>query len=89
MVDLEKMNGNYHHVSPVGQLKSSAGRFGGDIFEPVKLQGKLLKADAKRLTEKFTGAAVSAMIVFFFLVGCLSAVGFALASAVTHYFEVD
>ena len=89
MVDLEKMNGDYHHTSPVGKLKSSAGRFGSDILELVELQGKLLKADAKRTMEKSMGAAISALIGFFCLVGCLPVVSFGLASAVTHYFKVD
>jgi len=89
MVDLEKMNGDYHHTSPVGKLTSSAGRFGADILELVELQGKLLKADAKRTMEKSMGAAISALIGLFCLMGCLPILSFGLASAVSHYFKVE
>jgi len=89
MVDFEKMSGDYHHTSPVGQLKSSAGRFGGDVLELVELQGKLLKADAKRTIEESVGAAIGALLGFFCLVGCLPVFSFGLASAVTHYFKIE
>jgi len=83
------MNGDYHHISPIGQLKSSAGRFGGDILELVELQGQLLKADAKRTIEKSMGAAISALVGFFCLMGCLPVVSFGLASAITYYFKIE
>ena len=89
MVDIEKVSGEYHHASPIGQIKSSAGRFGGDVLELIELQGKLFKADAKKTIEKSMAAAISALMGFFCLMGCLPVMSFGLASAVTRYFVIE
>jgi len=88
MVDVETMNGDYQHASPVGQFRTSAGKFGCDLLELAELQGKLFKADAKTAIERSMGAAIFALIGCFSLLGCIPVLTLGIASAIAYYFEI-
>ncbi len=89
MVDLEKMSQDYQHASPVGQFRSSAGKFGCDLLELAELQGKLFKADAKSAVEKSMVAVLFALIGCLSLLGCMPVLFLGAASAVAYFFEIE
>lgn len=89
MVDVEKMSREYQHAGPIGQFKSTAGKFGCDLLVLAELQGKLLKADAKMAMERSMGTAIIALIAACCLLGSMPVVIFGMASAVAHYFEIE
>ena len=87
MVDIEKMNGKYRHSNLVGDIKSTAGAFAGDLLELAELQVKLFKADAESALHQSKGWAAAIMIDCCCLLGSLLVIGFGLASAVAYYFQ--
>jgi hypothetical protein len=87
MVDIEKMNGKYRHSNLVGDIRSTAGAFAGDLLELAELQGKLFRADAESALHQSKGSAAAIMIACCCLLGCLPVAGFGLASAVAYYFQ--
>jgi len=89
MVDVETMNGDYQHASPVGQFRTSAGKFGCDLLELVELQGKLFKADAKSSVERSMGALIFALIGCLSLLGCMPVLTIGLASAISYFFAIE
>ncbi len=89
MVDIEKMNGKYRHSNLVGDIKSTAGAFAGDLLELAELQGKLFSADAKSALHQSKGSAAAIILACCCLLGCLPVVCFGLASAVAYYFESE
>ena len=89
MVDVEKMSREYQHASPVGQFKSTVGKFGCDLLVLAELQGKLLKADAKMAMERSMGNVIIALIAACCILGSIPVVIFGMASAVAYYFEIE
>ncbi|MCY2986105.1 MAG: phage holin family protein [Planctomycetota bacterium] len=89
MVDSEKMRQEYQHASPVGQFRSSAGKFGCDLLELAELQGKLLKVDAKSALEKSLGAILCALIGCLSLLGCMPVLFLGAASAVAYSLALE
>lgn len=89
MVDVEKMSREYQHASPVGQFKSTAGKFGCDLLVLAELQGKLLKADVKLAMERSMGTAIIALIAACCLLGSMPVVIFGMSAAVAYYFELE
>jgi Putative Actinobacterial Holin-X, holin superfamily III len=89
MVDVEKISQHYQHASPVGQFRSSAGKFGRDILELAELQGKLLKEDAKSTVEKSMGAVLFALLGCSCLLGCMPVLFLGTASAVAYLLGIE
>jgi hypothetical protein len=89
MVDLEKMSQDYQHASPVGQFRTSAGKFGRDLLELAELQGKLFNADAKSAVEKSMVAVLFALIGCLSLLGCMPVLFLGAASAIAYFCEVE
>jgi hypothetical protein len=89
MVDIEKMNGKYRHSNLVGDIKSTAGAFAGDLLELAELQGKLFRADAESAFHQSKGSAAAIIIACCCLLGCLPVAGFGLASAVAYYCQLE
>ena len=89
MVDVEKISREYQHANPVGQFKSTAGKFGCDLLELAELQGRLLKADAKSAMHKSLAAALCALIGCVCLLGCTPIVILGIASAAAYYFQIE
>jgi len=94
MVDSEKVSSGrvsseYQHTSPVGQFRTSAGKFTCDLLELAELQAKLLKADAKSVAERSIGAAIFVLVGCLSLLGCMPVLIFGAASAVAYFFEID
>ena len=89
MVDVEKMSEEYQHASPVGKFRSSAGKFGCDLFELAELQVKLLRADAKSAVEKSMTAVLFALIGCLSLLGCMPVLFLGAASAVAYLLGLE
>jgi Putative Actinobacterial Holin-X, holin superfamily III len=89
MVDVEKISQEYQHASPVGQFRSSAGKFGSDLFELAELQVNLLKTDAKSAVEKSIGSVLLALIGCLSLLGCMPVLFLGAASAIAYFFKLE
>jgi len=89
MADNETIDSKYTHSNPVLHLKSTAGAFAGDLLELVELQGKLFRADAKAAFRQSMGFAMMLFISCTCLLGCLPVLVFGIASAISHFFEID
>lgn len=89
MDDFEKMNQQYRHASPVGQFRTSAGKFGCDLLELAELQGKLFKADARSAVEHSVGATIFVLLGCLSLLGCMPVLVFGTASAIAYCFEIE
>jgi len=83
------MSRDYQHPGPVGEFKTTAGKFGCDLLLLAELQGKLFKSDAKLAIEQSRSTAIIALIAACCLSGSMPVAIFGIASVVAYFFEIE